>query len=570
MIQSLPGSFGRLRAGISPADIGVTVLLAAGVFALAKVAGHAPAVVNGPDLALSAGALPVYALFSVLRMLGAYALSVAFSVVYARAAARSPASGKILMPVLDVLQSVPILSFLPVVVLACSAFLSEGVAAEVAAVVLIFTSQAWNMTFGYHQSINSQPRELREAARIMRLDGWKWLTTLELPHAAIGLIWNSVMSWSAGWYFLMAAESFKVGARDFRLPGLGSYLAVAVESGDRHAVLLGLGTLVGIIVCMDQLVWRPLIAWSDKFRLGGEDAEAPSSWFLDLIMKSAIVRAFRERVIDPLADRIEAFAGRHLASPSETPRSRLNFLSAETVRFILGVAVGAGAVVVVLHLSSISAHEWGELFEGLACTTGRVLLTVAIALAWTVPFGVFIGTRPRLASAVQPVTQIVASIPATALFPIFMVALIGSPLGQNVAAVVLMLMATQWYLLFNIIAGVSAVPPELRQTAAMMRLGMRDRWMKLHLPSIFPYVVTGAITAGGGAWNASIISERVEVEHQTHHVTGIGAIIAESTASGQNTRLFAATLLLVVSVILINRFVWGRLYTLARERYRME
>lgn len=570
MLQSLPKPFGRLRAGLTFADIAVVVLLAAGALIFTRIAGAAPAVVNGPEISLSAGSLPVYAGFSVLRMLGAYVLSVVFSIFYARAAVRSPGSAKVLMPILDVLQSVPILSFLPVVVLACSAFLSEGVAAEVAAVVLIFTSQAWNMTFGYYQSINSQPRELREAARIMRLDGWSWLKTLEMPHAAISLVWNSVMSWSAGWYFLMAAESFRVGSRDFRLPGLGSYLAAAVDAGDNHSVLLGIGLLLGIIVCLDQFVWRPLIAWSHKFRVGGEDDSAGGSWFLAIIQQSALLDYLDRRVLTPISERLDAFARRRFAAPAVRAEAGPPRIAPETQRFIIGVAVGAAGIVVAIYLSAIPPAEWGTMFLALACTTGRVMLTVAIALLWTIPFGIFIGTRPKLAAAVQPITQVVASIPATALFPLFMVALLTSPFGLNAAAIALMLMATQWYLLFNIIAGVAAVPPELRQTASMMRLGFRDRWMKLHLPSIFPFVVTGAITAGGGAWNASIISERVEVAKHVHSVTGIGAIIAESTSAGDNVRLFASTLLLVVTVILINRFFWGRLYKLAEERYRME
>ena len=560
----------RMSYGLSKSDLVVIALLAAAFYGLTHVAWHAPAVHDGPAIELTASALPRYAAWSLLRMFFAYVCSVVFTIYYARSAAKSPRAAKLMLPVLDVLQSVPILSFLPVVVLSCSVFLSESVAAEVAAIVLIFTSQAWNMTFSYHQSLGTQPRELREAVRVMRLDGWSRFRTLELPHAAIGLIWNSVMSWSAGWYFLMAAESFKVGKLDFRLPGLGSYLAEAVHAGDTHAVLMGLGTLVCIIVCMDQLIWRPLITWSDKFRQGGEDGAASGSWFLDVLGRSALVERICGRVISPVWKRFDAWLSSRSGVPSESPVSRIGPKTARLFSLAIPVAACAGVALVVWAFSRLELDQWRTLSFGLLCTTGRVFLTVLLALLWTVPFGVFIGTRPKLASAVQPVTQVVASIPATALFPLFMVALLAFPGGLNIAAVILMLMATQWYLLFNIIAGVSAVPQELRQTSAMMGLGFADRWRVLHLPSVFPYVVTGAVTACGGAWNASIISERVEVGGKTCSSPGLGSIIAEATASGDNRMLFAATLLLSGSVVLINRFIWGRLYKVAGERYRME
>ncbi len=572
MSESRPSLFAtpHMPYGLSRADIVVLCLLGGALLGLSGLSWNAPETHAGPELATGAYALPGYALKSVLRMSGAYALSLLFSIYYARAAAKSARASRFLLPVLDVLQSVPILSFLPVVVLSCSVFMSEGVAAEVAAVVLIFTSQAWNMTFSYHQSLGTQPRELREAVRVMRLDGWSRFKTLELPHAAIGLIWNSVMSWSAGWYFLMAAESFKVGRRDFRLPGLGSYLAKAVEESDTHAVLMGLGALVCIIVCMDQFIWRPLLAWSDKFRHGGESGAAPSSWFLDLLGDSTLVQRVNERVLSPLGEWFDARARRVAPAREESRPALVTRLPGWLIPALASLAAMAAVGFSLRAFVALEARDWANLGVGLVFTTGRVLLTVLIALLWTVPFGVFIGSRPRLAGAVQPVTQVVASIPATAIFPLFMVALLNFPGGLNIAAVILMLMATQWYLLFNIIAGVSAVPQELRQTSAMLGLGWFDRWRVLHLPSVFPYVVTGAVTACGGAWNASIISERVEVGGRVYSSPGLGSLIAEATASGQNRLLFTATLLLSLTVVLINRFIWGRLSRLAAERYRME
>jgi NitT/TauT family transport system permease protein len=550
--------------------LGVATILYAG----ARLAFHVPTVIAGPDISLSPSALPWYALLSVGRMAAAYFLSLLFSLFYGYAAARNRTARTVLMPLLDVLQSVPILSFLPVVLLSLSAVLPQAFAAELAAIVLIFTSQAWNMTFSFYQSLTTIPSELREAAAVFRFDPWLRLKAVELPFAAIGLLWNSMMSWSGGWFFLMAAEIFHVRPRDFRLPGLGAYLQTAASEGNLTAVLLGVVMLVGVIVLLDQLVWRPLIAWTDKFKVDMvEGDEPPTSWALDLLSRAWLVEQFGVHIWRPFSEWIDGgFQCRmsgSIASPepsAEAGQSRLatGILTAFLLLALYG-SYRAAALLVELPTSA-----WAALGKGIVATFVRVSVALAITLIWTVPVGVFIGTNRRLATVLQPIVQVVASIPATALFPVVLLALLRLPGGLNIAAVLLMLMGTQWYLLFNVIAGAAAIPQDLRYTTDLLRLSSLDRWRTLILPALFPYIITGAITASGGAWNASIVAEYVEFGGQTHATTGAGALIAEATATGDYTLLLAATLALVLSVVLINRTFWRRLYRLAEERYRME
>ncbi len=558
--------------GLAPADAFILLLLAALIYAGARMAFRAPAAVAGPEISLSPLALPWYALLSVGRMTAAYVLSLAFSLGYAYAAARNRAARRILMPLLDVLQSVPILSFLPLVLLSLVAVLPQGWAAELAAVVLIFTSQAWNMTFSFYQSITTLPQELREAAAVFRFRRFLRFRTVELPFAAIPLLWNSMMSWAGGWFFLMAAESYRVGARDFRLPGLGSYLQTAANRGDLRAVGMGLGVLIAVILLLDQLVWRPLLAWADKFKLDMTESEdPPSSWFLDALAGSWLVERFTGRVLDPLFERLD---GKARADETVQPLERSGEGRTPPVLIaisgILGVLAVYGSVRAIGLLTELQASDWLHLGLGLLATFLRVAVALAIALLWTVPLGVLIGTNRRLAEFLQPLVQVVASVPATALFPVMLIVLLRLPGGLNIAAVLLMLLGTQWYLLFNVIAGASAIPQDLRATTDLLRLGTLDRWRTLILPSLFPYVVTGLITAGGGAWNASIVAEHVEFGGRTYMTTGVGAVIAEATDKGNYPLLLAGTLALVLTVVLINRSFWQRLYRIAEERYRME
>jgi NitT/TauT family transport system permease protein len=550
--------------------LGTASILYAGL----RLAFNVPAIIAGSEISLSPLALPWYALLSVGRMAAAYFLSMLFSLFYGYAAARNRTARAVLMPLLDMLQSVPILSFLPVVLLSFSAVLPQAFAAELAAIVLIFTSQAWNMTFSFYQSMTTIPTELREAAAVFRFEPWLRFKAVELPFAAIGLLWNSMMSWSGGWFFLMAAEIFNVGNRDFRLPGLGSYLQTAANEGDLHAVFLGVATLIVVIVLLDQLLWRPLIAWSDRFKVDMvEGDEPPRSWFLDLISRAWLVEQFGLHAWRPFSEWVDRGfqrrMGRVIASPEPSAEGAPSRLAMAIQTGFLLVALYGGYQAVAL-LVLLPSSAWAELGKGIVATFLRVSIALVITLIWTIPVGVFIGTNRRLTALLQPIVQVVASIPATALFPVVLLALLQAPGGLNIAAVLLMLMGTQWYLLFNVIAGAAAIPQDLVYTTDLLRLSSLDRWRTLILPALFPYIVTGAITASGGAWNASIVAEHVEFGGETHATVGVGALIAQATGTGDYALLLASTLALIITVVFINRTFWRRLYRLAEERYRME
>ncbi len=547
---------------------GLAALGALGVW----LAQSAPTLIHGPAISLSPRALPWYAVLSTTRMLVAYVLSLIFTLIYGYVAAYNRRAEQVLLPMLDVLQSVPILSFLPVVLLSLSAVLPQRVAIELAAVVLIFTSQAWNMTFAWYQSLTTIPEELREVGKTFRFNTWMRFKVLELPFGMISLIWNSMMSLAGGWFFLMAAEIFTVGNRDFRLPGLGSYLQEAANRGNIHAILLGVAVLVLVIVLLDQFIWRPLLAWSEYYRLEMVERDnPPTSWWYDSLLSARGVRWVLYHVATPLAERVDAwFIQRRpaVAGMREKGEGRSWVLSLFTL--LMAGLLLLGIIRAVALLLSLPVHAWGHLALGLLATLLRVAIALVIALAWTIPAGVAIGTNQRLANWLQPIVQITASVPATALFPILLLLMLHLPGGLNLAAILLMLLGTQWYLLFNVIAGASAIPQDLIFTAALLRMSRWQRWRTLILPALFPYVVTGAITASGGAWNASIVAEYTKFGGQTYYTLGLGADIALATANGNFALLLAATLCMVFAVVVINRVLWRRMYALAEQRYRME
>jgi len=560
---------------ISAGDAFNVLIIAAVLYIGARLALRAPAVITGPDITLSPAALPWYALVSTSRMAIAYLLSLCFTIAYAYTAARNPRARLIMLPMLDILQSVPILSFLPVVLLSMTTILPERTGVEVAAIVLIVTSQVWNMTFSFYQSLTTIPTELLEAAAIFRLNPWLRFKTVEMPFGANGLIWNSMVSWAGGWFFLMAAESFNVGNRDFRLPGLGSYLQAAASAGDTTAILLGLATLIVVIVLLDQLVWRPLLVWADRFKVEMATGDAPpTSWFYDILNHSWLMQQFARRVSHPSAERIDQrmvrFFDRRAATRSVEPAHKRPSIIAIGASVIVVALIGYAAVQAAGMLITLPLNEWGLVLQGVFATFLRVAAALIIGLAWTIPVGVLVGSNRRAANFLQPVIQIFASIPATALFPVIVLALVGITGSLNAPAIILMLLGTQWYILFNVIAGTSALPQDLKYTTALLQIKGWARWRTLILPALFPYLITGLVTAGGGAWNASIVAEYVTFGGQTYSVTGIGAVIAEATAAGNYALLLAATLALIISVVTINRTVWRRLYKIAEERYKME
>jgi NitT/TauT family transport system permease protein len=527
---------------------------------------------NGVKINLDNSELPIYTFFSVLRMLAAYFLSVIFSLTYGKYAAKNKKAEKIMLPLLDILQSVPILSFLPVVVLSLRVVFPQGIAAEIGSVILIFTSQAWNMTFSWYQSLTTIPKDLNEAAKIFRLNSWKRFKTLEFPFGVISFIWNSMMSWAGGWFFLMAAEIFTVGDKDFRLPGLGSYLQEAANQNNFSAIFTGLATLVLIIIILDQLVWRPLLAWSDKFKLEMTESDnPPTSWFYDALQEARLTNFFTDNIIKPFWNIIDRLFAKSSTDTTEVVKEKgIGKFIGKIVKFAFYLTLLYGLYKILMMLGSLTFTELSKIGLGVMATLLRVAVALAIAFCWTVVVGVAIATNKKFAAFMQPIIQILASIPATALFPVILIFIIKLPNGINIAAVLLMLLGTQWYLLFNIIAGASSIPQELKYTSKLLQFNTYRRWKILILPAIFPYIITGAIAASGGAWNASIVSEYVNFGGKTLQTIGIGSLIADSTAKGNYPLLLASTLAMIIAVVAINRLVWRRLYAIAEEKYKMD
>ena len=521
------------------------------------------------EISRSPAALPAYAGYSLLRIALAYVLSLAFALIYGYVAAYNPRAERFMIPLLDILQSIPVLSFLPGVMLAMAAlFPGRQLGVEMGAVLLIFTGQVWNIAFSFYASLKSIPREMREAAAIYRFNWWQKFLEIELPYATIGLVWNSMMSVAGAWFFLMACEQFT----DFRLPGLGSYLQSAADSGDTRSILLGIVTMVAVIVLIDQLVWRPVIAWAEKFKIEQvESGDAPQSWVLEFLRRSRAMAYVRKSVVRPLGERM----AQHFAVTDAMPvPARSESAAAIWVWRVVGVAllggVGFAVVRVVMILAGLHAGDWRELAMGVGATFLRVNATLLIGALWTIPVGVAIGFSPRLARIAQPLAQIAASVPATALFPVVLLVLIRLGGGLGVGSIVLLLLGTQWYILFNVIAGAMAIPTDLKEAASVFGLRGWERWRKLILPGIFPFLVTGLVTASGGAWNASIVAEYFHFKGQTYSTVGVGALISGATDAKNFDMLLAGTIALAAVVVTMNRLVWRRMYRLAETRFKLE
>ena len=520
--------------------------------------------------------LPLYALYSLVRISVAYGLSLVFALTYGYVAASSRRAEIIMVPLLDILQSIPVLSFLPGVMLAMVAiFPHSQFGVELGSILLIFTGQVWNIAFSFYSSLKTVPRELHEAAVVYRFSRWQRFAQLDLPFSTIGLVWNSMMSVAGGWFFLMACEMFVLGNRDFRLPGLGSFLQTAASSGNTRAILWGVAAMIAVIVLLDQLVWRPIIVWADKFKFEQvESSGAAQNTLLNLIGRASIVLRLYRLLIQPVFDwlsRTFTLGARRAAETLAAPKQNL---LRRWIGYLLagGVVVGLGFA--VFHagreLSSLHREDYWELLESAALTFLRVNTALILGALWTVPVGVAIASSPRLSRFAQPLVQMAASIPATALFPIILLFLLRLRGGLEIAAMLLMLLGTQWYILFNVIAGAMAIPTDLKEVAKIYQFGSWDRWRHLILPAIFPYLVTGMVTASGGAWNASIVAEYFHFQGRIVSTPGLGSTISSASDAGRFDVLLAATLIMATVVVLINRLLWRRLYRLASSRFKLE
>jgi len=524
------------------------------------------------EIGLHPSALPKYALYSVLRLTIAYGFSLVFTLIYGYVAAYNRKAERFMIPLLDTLQSIPVLSFLPGVMISMVAlFPTRQLGVELGSVLLIFTGQVWNMTFSFYSSLKNIPREMYEAAQVYQLSWWQRFRQLELPYAAIGLIWNSMMSVAGGWFFLMACEMFVLGNRDLRLPGLGSYLQTAANAGNTRAIFAGLAVMIGVIVLIDRLVWRPVIAWAEKFKFEQvEAAEAPRSRILDLLRRSRLLSLAAAKSVMPVREALDLhFARAHAASPNSGKR-----LVSKWLARIVGVVALAGLAYAIVKMLGLAASvSWSDLrtiFLGAGATFLRVEFVLVLAALWTIPVGTVIGLHPRLSAIAQPIAQIAASVPATALFPIILLVLIRAGGGLGIGSIVLLLLGTQWYILFNVIAGATAIPTDLREVCDVYHLNRVERWRRLFLPGIFPYLITGFVTASGGAWNASIVAEYFHFRGQTFSTVGLGAVISQATDSGNFRMLLVATLVMAIIVVTINRLLWRRLYALASTRFKLE
>jgi NitT/TauT family transport system permease protein len=516
--------------------------------------------------------LPEYALRTVLRMACGLVAALVFSLAYAAIAAKSRRAEKILIPVLDILQSVPILGFLSITVTGFMAlFPGRLLGVECAAIFAIFTSQAWNMTFSVYQSLRTVPSELIEAARMYHLSSWKRFWRLEVPHAIPSLVWNMMMSVSGGWFFVVASEAITVAGQTIMLPGIGSYIATAIVQRDLAAIGYAVVVMFVVILLYDQLLFRPLLAWSRKFLADSSaDEDNIRPWFLIVLQRARVFELVQSGVLEVnriIDSGLAALARRRRAGVERQPRPEFELVFNIA---LLGLAAAAAVWIVAFIHETVGLSEIGWVFLLGAATAARVLILIGLASLIWVPIGVAIGLRPHLADRVQPIVQFLAAFPANLFFPVAVVLILRFRLNPQIWLSPLMILGTQWYILFNVIVGTTALPLELQRVA--QNLGVRRFlwWRRVILPAIFPAYVTGAVTAAGGSWNASIVSEVVQWGDTTLTATGIGAYIAHTTAEGDSARIALGISVLCLYVLAFNRLLWRRLYDLAAERLRLD
>ncbi len=535
------------------------------------------------DIDLSLYSLPYYTLFSAIRGLAAFCLSLLFTLIVGYWAAKSAAAERVLIPLLDILQSIPVLGFLPGLVLMLIAlFPRTNTGLELACIIMIFTGQVWNMTFSFYSSLKSVPSDFKEVASIIGLNSGETLLKVELPFSAMNLVWNSLMSMSGGWFFLSVCEAFTLGDQQYRLPGIGAYMATAIVQGKVSAMVAGVVAMSVLIVVMDVLIWRPVLAWAHQFRL--EDIPGFTSTeplMRNLVRESTLLRslklAYKRRVLHrSLLKKQELRSQRHgqMIDPRRFMKSRMRrpFLiwTARTILTGLFVLVMYGVVQLVHTLLQVPLVTWVELLFGTGLTFIRVLACLVVGSIWTVPVGIWIGTSQSRMRLAQPIVQVLASFPAPMLYPLALAVIFIFRIPFGFGAMFLMLLGVQWYILFNVLAGAMRIPVELKYASLLMNVPKSELWKKLYLPSVFPALVTGWVTAAGGAWNASIVAEYLAYKGQVLTTRGLGSLISVAAARANFPLLAASLTIMVAVVILLNRTVWARIYQLSQTRFRMD
>ncbi|MFZ6710499.1 ABC transporter permease [Undibacterium sp. TC9W] len=548
------------------------VLAVLGIFAFAAMQMSRPfAVGEALQISLDPAYLPYYLLRTILRMFTALAFSLVFSLIFAAIAAKYAAAEKVMIPALDILQSVPILGFQAIAIAPFIAlFPGNLLGVECAAIFAIFTSQAWNMAFSLYQSIRNVPPELKEAAQIFRLSGWQRFWRLELPFAMPGLLWNMMMSMSGGWFFLVAAEAISVAGQDIKLPGIGSYIAVAIEARDGMAITWAIAAMLIGILLYDQLFFRPLLAWADKFRFEETQGDtAQQSWLLDWMRSSRLFRAWIAR--------FWLFLGRGLSwfsvqGDGTTVQANQRFNHPAWPKVLDAVLLLASVFAMYsLFIFIHSVVGWAEVAHVLGLgliTLVRVMLLIALASLFWVPVAVWIGLRPQYSQKVQAMAQFLAAFPVNLMFPLVVFAMVTFNLTPNIWLSPLMVFGTQWYILFNVVAGAATIPNELRLAADNLGLKGWLKWKRVYLPAVFPSYITGAITASGGSWNASIVAEYVTWGKTTLVADGLGSYIKQMTETGDFHRIALGIGVMCIFVMLLNRFFWRKLYLLAEDHLR--